>query len=79
MDNICDKCGHDISESRLKDNNLLSTEDYVNVFGTRCLKCNALILPSNAPVFVTEYKNKLEVLRKEFRENFKKHFLNKKG
>jgi len=60
----CERCGYII-------------EDYNNVYGTWCRKCNHFIKPLDEPEFVKENKLKLKILQQEFLEKWRNKY--KKG
>ena len=61
MNNTCDICGSNVSNS---------------IYGTRCLKCNISIKSMVKPKFIIENEKKREELRHKFRDILRKNIRN---
>ena len=66
----CSKCGFLIDRDKYIGGK--KVEEYQNIYGTRCPKCNEYLRPMKKPSFVSDGELRMELLREEIRERLRK-------
>lgn len=72
MDIICNKCG--FNNSRRES---ILNEEYLNIYGTICVKCGNIIKPSISNSILEQKEQKIQELANIMREKLRKNFKRK--
>lgn len=72
---ICKKCNHIIDRDKIIEGQII--EEYKNIYGTRCPKCNTLNMPFSKSVWEKERKAQMELLRGQAKEMFRERLRRK--
>lgn len=67
---ICKECDYIIDRDKIIEGQIV--EEYKNIYGTRCPKCNTLNRPFSKSVWEKEKKAQMELLRERAREILRK-------
>ncbi len=75
MKTICKKCGYTIDRDKIIEGQVV--EEYENIYGTRCPKCNTLNRPFLKIAWEREKQVRMDLLRRQARERLRERLRRK--